>query len=294
MPVIDAHVHLYPPEVGADPGAWALARGEPHWARLCTRRRRDGRPVQGFPTVADLLRTMDAAGIDRAILLGWYWEKPDTCLWQNRFYADVVRAHPDRLAAFATVHAGSGPEAVAAELRRAREEGLCGVGELSPPAQGIAADDPGLAQVFAVAGELGLPVNLHVTDPQGRPYPGKIETPADDFAAWARAHPRTTFVLAHWGGGYPLTDPRFRALPNLRYDTAASPLLYDASIWREMVSAVGAEKIWFGSDFPLHLYPAATDAPEMSRLLAEAREAAVPPALLGDNAARALGWATPA
>ncbi len=291
MPVIDAHVHLYPPEVGADPGGWAAAHGEPHWSRLCTRRRRDGRPVQGFPTLTELLRAMDAAGIDRAVLLGWYWEKPDTCLWQNRFYAAAVRAHPDRFSAFTSFHAGTGPDAVAADLRQARDAGFCGVGELSPPAQGIAADDPGLAQVFATAGELGLPVNVHVTDPQSRPYPGKIETPADDFVGWARAHPRTTFVLAHWGGRFPLTDPRFRELPNLRYDTAASPLLYDASIWREMVSAVGAEKIWFGSDFPLHLYPAATDAPEMARRLAEARAAAMPPAVLGENAARALGLA---
>ncbi len=291
MPVIDAHVHLYPPEVGADPVGWAAARGEDHWARLCTRRRRDGRPVQGFPTVAELLRAMDAAGIDRAILLGWYWEKPATCLWQNRFYADVVRAHPDRLAAFAAIHPGLGPDAAVAEVRRAHADGLRGVGELSPPAQGVAADDPGLAAVFAVAGELGLPVNLHVTDPQGRSYPGKIETPADDFVAWARAHSRTTFVLAHWGGRYPFTDPRFRVLPNLRYDTAASPLLYDAVIWRDMVSAVGAEKIWFGSDFPLHLYPAVTDAPEMSRLLAEARGAAVPQSVLGENAARGIRWA---
>src|SRR5258708_5237237 len=102
--IIDAHVHLYPAEVKRDPAGWAAAHGEAHWALLCTRRRKDGRPVQTLPTVDQLLTAMDAAGVERAVLLGWYWENPSTCAWQNRFYAECVRAHPDRLSAFATLH----------------------------------------------------------------------------------------------------------------------------------------------------------------------------------------------
>ena len=60
----------------------------------------------------ELLRAMDAAGISRAVLLGWYWEKPATCAGQNRFYAACVRAHPDRLMAFATLHPAAGREKV--------------------------------------------------------------------------------------------------------------------------------------------------------------------------------------
>src|SRR5205823_1022680 len=79
MRIIDAHVHLYPADVDRDPAAWAAAQGEGHWAILCTRKRRDGQPVQTLPTVNQLLAAMDAAGIERAVLLGWYWEKPETC-----------------------------------------------------------------------------------------------------------------------------------------------------------------------------------------------------------------------
>jgi predicted TIM-barrel fold metal-dependent hydrolase len=61
--IIDAHVHLYPPEVNADPVNWARSAGESHWGALCTRRRKDGRAVQGFPSVAELLCDMDEAGI---------------------------------------------------------------------------------------------------------------------------------------------------------------------------------------------------------------------------------------
>ena len=64
MQVIDSHVHLYPPDLNAAPAAWATTHGEPHWAKLCTRRRKDGHPVQGFPSVDDLLREMDRAGVE--------------------------------------------------------------------------------------------------------------------------------------------------------------------------------------------------------------------------------------
>src|SRR3954463_1893501 len=104
MRVIDAHVHLYPPEAGREPIAWAEAKGESHWAKLCTRRRKNGSWVQGFPSVDEVFGEMVGSGFSRAVLLGWYWEKHVTCVEQNPFYAACVRAPPGRLAAFATVH----------------------------------------------------------------------------------------------------------------------------------------------------------------------------------------------
>jgi hypothetical protein len=291
MPVIDAHVHLYPAEVDRDPAAWAEARGERHWAVLCTRKRRDGRPVQTLPTVEQLLAAMDLAGVNRAILLGWYWEKPATCEWQNRFYTACVRAHPDRLSAFATLHPAAGREATLAELRRARDDGLIGLGELSPHSQGYAIDDPIFADVLILAGELGMPVNLHVTDPASRPFAGRIETPPGDFVRLARTFPRTTFILAHWGGMLPVVDPNVTAanLPNIYYDTAASPLLYDAGVWSRRLPTFGADRVLFGSDFPLNLYPKLDDTPGFVRFVAEAKSAGADEQVLGGNASRLFG-----
>jgi hypothetical protein len=288
MRIIDAHVHLYPPEVAADPAGWAAARGERHWSVLGTRRRRDGRPVQAFPTPAELLAAMDAAGVERAVLLGWYWEKPETCRGQNDFFAATVRAHPDRLSAFATLHPAAGTAATLAEIRRARDLGLIGLGELSPHSQGYPAHDETFAAALALAGELGLPVNLHVTDPAGRPYPGRIETPADDFVALAQRHPRTTFVLAHWGGRLPMHDRRLAGLGNVFFDTAASPLLYSAGVWSELPGQLGPDRVLFGSDYPLNLYPKLDDAPQLGRFVAEAQAGGAGAAVLGGNAARLL------
>lgn len=288
--IIDAHVHLYPAEVARDPTAWAAAVGERHWALLCTRRRRDGRPVQTFPSIEELLREMDTAGISRAVLLGWYWANPATCAWQNRFYADCIRAHPDRLSAFATVQPMAGRETALAEVRRAHGEGLIGVGELSPHSQGVAIDDAALGDVLRLAGELHMAVNLHVSDPVGRDYPGRGETPLADFVRLARAFPRTNFILAHWGGLLPLVVPGANpaTLPNVFYDTAASPLLYDAGMWPRALTGCGGERVLFGSDFPLNLYPKLDGLPGMTRLVAEARAGGADAGVMGGNAARLL------
>lgn len=274
MRIIDAHVHLYPPEVNLTPAAWAEAHGERHWATLCTRVRKNGQPVQGFPGVAELLRDMDAAGIERAVLLGWYWENHDTCVRQNRFYAECVRAHPDRLSAFATLHPAAGVEAVKDEIRRAVGEGLCGLGELSPHSQGVAIDDPVWREALVMAGELGLPVNLHVTEPQSKNYPGKIETPLGDFVRMAREFPATKFILAHWGARLPLDSElgsQARACANLFYDTAATPLIYGREVFRKMIDAVGAKRVLYGSDHPLNLYPENSDGPQIGALIDEIR-----------------------
>lgn len=290
MPLIDAHVHLYPREVDLDPAGWAAATGERHWAVLCTRRRRDGRPVQTLPTVDELLQAMDAAGIARAVLLGWYWEKPDTCRWQNRFYAECVRAHPSRLSAFATVHPAAGRAATLDEVRRAHGEGLIGLGELSPHSQSYAADDPVFGDVLELAAELRMPVNLHVTDPASRPYVGRIETPLDDFVRLARAHPRTNFILAHWGGMLPLVNASANAAtwPNVYYDTAASPLLYDSAVWSRALPQIAPDRVLFGSDFPLNLYPKLDETPGLVRFVAEARAGGADARVLGGNAATLL------
>ncbi|MDR1012196.1 MAG: amidohydrolase family protein [Opitutaceae bacterium] len=288
MEITDSHVHLYPPEANRAPAAWAAAHGETHWATLCARVRKDGRAVQGFPSVDTLLRDMDAAGVTRAVLQGWYWENPATCAWQNRFYEKCVRAHPDRLRACATLHPRAGVAAMRETVRRAAGMGFAGLGELSPHSQGVAADDAALQEAFALAGEAGLTVCLHVTEQAGaagaRQYPGKVATPLRDFVRWARQFPATRFVLAHWGACLPLDaawGEAAKAQANLFYDTAASPLVYgaktSATLWTQMAAAAGAGRLLFGTDYPLALYPKKGDAEaSMAGLLAEARASGLP------------------
>jgi predicted TIM-barrel fold metal-dependent hydrolase len=147
------------------------------------------------------------------------------------------------------------------------------VGELSPHAQGYGVDDPAFAAALALAGEWHWPVNLHVSDPEGRAYPGRIETPLPDFLGLARRFPAVPFILAHWGGLLPVRLPGEEIPPNIYYDTAASPLMYGPEVWGRMLGAVGRDRVIFGSDFPLNLYPRLDPEPNLTRFADEARKA---------------------
>jgi predicted TIM-barrel fold metal-dependent hydrolase len=217
--------------------------------------------------VDQLLRDMDKAGVARAVLLGWYWENHATCVEHNAFYASCIRASPSRFLAFGTVHPAAG-EAALDEVRRVRDMGFIGLGELSPHSQQVPLSDPVWRKIMTLAGELGMPVNLHVTDPSSKPYPGRVDTPPADFVALARDFPRTKFILAHWGGGLAWSDAA-AALSNVWYDTAASPLLYGSEVWRNGPPG----RVLFGSDYPLVLYPEVGGDPEFSGIIAEAKAA---------------------
>ncbi len=271
--IIDCHVHLYPPEVAVDPRGWSASRGERHWAELAAPL--SGPSLQGWPDVDTLLADMDAAGVEQAVLLGWYWEHQDTCIEQNNWHLEWVKRHPDRLRAFATVQPRAGA-AAADELQRAVEAGLCGLGELSPAAQGFSLEDPGWMAVVERAVSLEVPVNLHVNEPVGRRHPGRLQESLDDLVGLAERFPNLKLILAHWGGLLPFFElnrwvgGRIR---NVYYDTAASPLLYDKEIFRAVIDRIGPERVLYGSDYPLRLYPREQSAPDFRRFLRDIESA---------------------
>lgn len=266
MDLVDHHVHLYPDELNRDPAAWAIARREMQWSRMCVRNRRDGSPVQDFPSVDELLRAMDAAQVARSVLLGWYWENAETCAWHNRAMGEWVAAHPDRLSARASIHPGSAPDQVRAELARARDAGLSGIGELSPHSVDVGIDGAGLCAALELAQAWNWPVTLHVTEPRAKPYPGMVLTPESDFRALALRWPKVKFVLAHWAGGFDVRD-----LANVWVDTAAAPLIYGEKAWLMRGASVRPDQVLFGSDYPLRLRPGQSSEVGLAGFVAEAR-----------------------
>jgi predicted TIM-barrel fold metal-dependent hydrolase len=268
--IIDAHVHAYPPEVAADPAGWGRSQGEPGWSACVAPAGR--RSIQGWADTARMIADMDGAGVASCVMLGWYWERQETCELQNRWYGDWVRGSAGRLLAFAAVQPRGGRGAVDA-LERALDRGLCGVGEVLPQAQGFTIDDPWWRRVVEVAQERGVPVTLHATDPGAGPAAGP-KTPLEGYLRLAREHPRATFILAHWGGGMAFRGPPAGAGPlpaNVYFDTAASPLLYPPSVFRRAADLVGAGRIVYGSDYPLILHPRRSREPGFSAFLDEIR-----------------------
>tara|TARA_B110000037_G_scaffold212998_2_gene266707 strand:+ start:219452 stop:220336 length:885 start_codon:yes stop_codon:yes gene_type:complete len=289
MPVIDAHTHHYPPEALADPAGWGQERGETHWVELVTQ------GPQGWASAETFLASMDEADVDLAVLLGWYWEEIATCREQNAFLAGRVKKYPGRFASFASVQPSAGAAANLALLNEANDLGLCGIGEVHPTAQGFSLRDEAWLEICRWAQDNGWPINLHVTEPAGHDYTGRVETPLMDYVWLAEQFPEVSFIFAHWGGGLPFfaLNPRVRkALRNCFVDTAASPLVYSKEIWKHVVDLYGHERILFGTDYPLRLYPRKEKLPAILSLKRELDEQVLDStahtAILGENMAKLL------
>ncbi|HEY5753930.1 MAG TPA: amidohydrolase family protein [Chthoniobacterales bacterium] len=271
-PIIDSHIHMYPPEVFTDPAGWGTAHREPWWTYCVAPPGR--RTLQGWADVPRLLADMDRAGIEKCVMLGWYWEHQETCDLQNGWFIEWVRQHPDRLLGFATVQLGAGPKTLD-QLQRALDAGLCGIGELFPQVQRFTFEDDVWSQLVGIAVERDVPINLHVSDPLAAAPSMPHPAPLKDFVNLAQRFPDAKFVLAHWGGGIPFYElnPKVRALlKNIYYDTAATPLLYDKRVFRSTVDLIGADRILFGTDYPLLCYPADSRETDFERQRAEAEE----------------------
>jgi hypothetical protein len=127
----------------------------------------------------------------------------------------------------------------------------------------------------------------HTSEPVGHEYPGKGSTTPEMLYPIITSFPELTLVCAHWGGGLPfyaLMPEVKKAMKNTFFDTAASTSLYGPQVYNQVIQLVGADKILFGSDYPL--------LPQ-SRLLKEIKSLNLPQEteqlILSGNAQRLLG-----
>jgi len=255
--VYDAHIHLYPPSVYKNPENWATTREETYWLHCVAPSQ--GPRLQGWASMETLIRDMDSAGVGKAIVLGWYWQNPAVCLENIGWQRDWLEIYSDRLLAFAPFNANGGQEAVES-IDRAFDLDFAGIGELNPPAQGYSYDHESLLAVLELAGARGKWVNFHVTDPNSNNYPGKIDTPINELIGLAQAFPSTRFIFSHLGGMMQLD--RLADFKNVYLDTAATPLLYDSEIYQTAVERIGANRILFGTDYPLRTFPKTQSHPD--------------------------------
>jgi predicted TIM-barrel fold metal-dependent hydrolase len=131
-------------------------------------------------------------------------------------------------------------------------------------------------------------VLLHASEPVGHHYPGKGTATPDKLLEFLRAFPHLRVVAAHWGGGLPFYElmPEVERLcANVVYDCGASTYLYRPAIFRTVLDLVGAERVLFGSDFPVL---------KMDRFLQRVRalhwaDVAEHDLVLGGNARRVFG-----
>ena len=259
--IVDAHTHRYPEEVLEDPQSFAQLHKEWHWLELVSSDNK--KSLQGWSSREKMIADMDKSEVERAVLLGWYWENPETCELQNQWCSQWIARDPDRFIGFFSLH----PELQnpIESLKRSMDLGFLGIGECHPWLQGASMQNENWMKCMEFAAAEGWPVSFHVTEPVGHDYPGRVQTPFEEFLWLARQLPELKIILAHAGGLFPFYElnPKIRPeLKNVHYDLAACPLLYDPEIYRKLIDVVGVEKILWGTDYPLRIFPARQKEPD--------------------------------
>lgn len=273
--IIDFHTHIFPPEV--------RDRRDEYLRRDATFAEMYASPRAAIATAEDLLGSMEAAGVDVSVALGFGWGEHDLCRRHNDYLLRQAARSGGRLIPFCIVNPLAGGRA-AAEVARCAAGGARGLGELRPANQGydLAQSEAG-RRLAQLAAEHDLILLFHVTEPAGHGYPGKQGLPLSRFRRFVAANPGLKVVGAHLGGGLPLqARNRAEGLSNTYVDTAATPFLYDVSVIPSAAAAMGG-RLLLGSDFPLIGQRRQID------LIQSAVDADTAAEILGAAAARLLG-----
>lgn len=244
--IIDFHTHIFPDAVKE--GREAYFKGETAFELLY------GSPKSKIVGAEEIIEAMDGQGVDRSVVFGFPWKDIATCRMHNDYVLNAVKEFPDRLIGLCCLDPAH-PDA-ASEAERCLKAGLSGLGELAFYDAGFTpATLEQMAPLMALCRDADLPVLIHTNEPVGHSYPGKSPMTLRELYRLIRTFPDNKIVLAHWGGGiffYHLMKKEVKAaLANVYVDTAASPYLYDANVYRVALDILGPEKVLFGSDYPL-------------------------------------------
>jgi hypothetical protein len=244
--IIDFHTHIVPPKV---------KQNRDEYARRC----RSFASIYSDPkaklaTAEEIIAAMDKDGVDVSVVLNYGWSTLSLCAEVNDYILESVSRYPKRLVGFCSV-VPSEDESTLKEVERCIKNGARGIGELRLDDHLLKKHSPAVLQpIIDIIIKNNLILLTHASEPVGHQYSGKGTATPDLLYTLITAFPDLKLVCAHWGGGLPfyaLMPEVKNALKNVYFDTAASPFLYTPQVYAQVAQLVGADKILFGSDFPL-------------------------------------------
>ena len=244
--IIDFHTHVFSPQIKKNRSKYIDV--DPCFAILYSN------PKAKLATADELVASMDKDGVDVSVIVNYGWTTHEMCVETNDYILDSIARYPQRLIGFCTVQPYS-YEAAIAEIERCVKGGIKGVGEMRPDMQLFDFKDEAVMEPFIeVVRKHKLILLTHSSEPVGHDYPGKGSVTPDMLYPLITSYPDIIVVCAHWGGGLPfyaLMPEVKQAMSNVFFDTAASPFLYSPQIYNQVIQRVGADRILFGSDYPL-------------------------------------------
>ena len=222
----DVHAHIFPDKIAAKVVGTLEAYYNFKW--------------RGDGTVADLLVSMDEAGVEKAVVFSCA-TKPEQVIPANDYLMMVKQHCPDRFVAMGTIH----PDlpGIINEIDRIRAAGLQGI-KLHPDFQKIYIDEPAMMRVYEKL-DNSLPLMIHMGD-----YRTDFSSPYR-LARVLSEFPELTIIAAHFGG-YSEWDQVWKHLigKKVYFDTSSSIFTLGAEAAAEIVRAHGVDRILFASDYP--------------------------------------------
>lgn len=225
--IIDSHTHIYPDKIA---GHAVESIGSFY-----------GIPMAMDGTVDTLLRLMDDAGVDKALVCSAAVDAAHVRT-VNDFIISVISRHPDRLIGFGTLHADTpDPEA---EVRYLTENGLKGV-KLHPDMQLFALDEPRSQGIYRACEGI-CPILIHTGDRRYH-YSNPSMIPAI-----VRDYPDLVLICAHMGGYSEWNDPTIPLKGrNVYVDCSSSFFAMSREDVLRLFDLYGEDRILFGSDYPM-------------------------------------------
>jgi predicted TIM-barrel fold metal-dependent hydrolase len=197
-------------------------------------------------TVDDLLRSMDAVGIDRAVVSPM--TPPDLDFRRANAALAARAARDDRLIGFARIDPRLGARSVA-EVDACRDEGLRGV-KVDPFEQGFQINSDLTLEVFAACADMGLPLLVVAGFPMA-----SSPIQVGDLAVRL---PSLTVVMLHGGQlamhGLGIMDCLnvVRAVRNVFVETSGIPETGTESLIEHVVLDVSPTRVVFGTNAPVN------------------------------------------
>ena len=242
--IIDSHCHIYPEKIASK----AVAAVDAFYEGL------PRSPLDG--TAGTLLSSGRAAGISRFVVHS-VATSPAQVHSINAFIAGAQREAGGAFIGLGALHPDA--ENPRRDLEELLSLGLRGV-KLHPDIQRFAADSQKALTLFALCQEYGVPVLVHAGDPRF-----DFSNP-ERLARVLRAFPRLKMIAAHLGGWqvWDRAEKLLSGFPNLMADTSSSFYWLPPERALRQIRAFGADRVLFGTDYPM--WPPGDDLDYMEKL----------------------------
>lgn len=227
MKFIDFHTHIYPEKIAVK---------ATNYLRSFYDLKAD------WPGISEnLLIFGQAAKISKFVVLP-VATRSDQVRKINQFAINENNEH-DEYITFGTVHAGQ--EKILDELQFIIDSGLRGI-KMHPDQQDFAIDDKRLFDFYDAAQQIRFPILFHCGDPRSDlSHPKRVIKILEEF-------PNLNIVAAHFGG-WQIFDEAKEIMKDAKchFDMSSSMYYLGPEKTADMIHTYGAEKIFFGTDFPL-------------------------------------------